>query len=72
MTMKTIQKRCIKNHVARFSNIRMYSLENNFTGEPIKKISDYSLTNGKLQVDEVAKKGHLRVHSNLWYEFDYN
>jgi hypothetical protein len=72
MSLKTIQKRCVINHLSRISNIRIYSLENGFVGELIKKISDYSLQNGKLRVDEDTHKGHLRVHSNLWYEFDYN
>lgn len=71
MTWKTIQKRVVHKHIPRISNIKVLSLENCFIRESISEIGKFSLENGKMEVDIENRKGRLRVHSNLWYEFDY-
>jgi hypothetical protein len=71
MAWKTIQKRVVHKHLSRISNIKVLCLENCFVREDISEIRKYSLDNGKMEVDIENGKGRLRVHSNLWYEFDY-
>jgi len=72
MTWKTVQKRSVNKCLCYITNIKMFTLDNNFSGEVISKIGDYSLKNGKMQINREEKKGHLHLHSNCWYEFTYN
>lgn len=71
MTWKTIAKPHVKKHAARCSNIKAFTLENSFRGDPIPGFSDYALANGKMQINPITGKGKLRLHSNCWYDFDY-
>ena len=72
MIWKTIQKRMVHKHLQYISNIQLYTLDNQFSGEFIESIGSYGLENGKMEVNVIQKKGKLRVHSNWWYHFDYN
>ena len=72
--MKTIACNRLDKFAPRFRNVRIYSLENCFTGETAKDdvycIEWARKLDAKFQVDEASGKGRARVHSNLWYEFD--
>jgi len=72
--MKTIARNRLDKYVSRFSNVRIYSLDNCFTGEAAKDdaycIEWARKLEAKFQIDEATGAGRARVHSNLWYEFD--
>jgi hypothetical protein len=71
MAWTTIQRRYARKHLPNIHNIKAFTLENSFRGEPIAAFSDYALDNGKMQIDKAAGRGKLRLHSNCWYDFDY-
>ena len=72
--MKTIARNRLDKFIPRISNVRIYSLDNSFSGETAKDDA-YSIgwarkMDAKFQHDEATGKGRARCHSNLWYEFD--
>ena len=67
--MKTIASNRIQKFLPRFANIRCYSLDNSFTGEPVTSLDFAVRVGAKFQWDG-ATKGRARCHSNLWYDFD--
>jgi hypothetical protein len=76
MTFQTIQARHAAKHLDKISNVRCYSLDNSFSGELVEdqaRAIDFALNRmgGKLQVSKTERQGKIRLHSNLWYNFDY-
>lgn len=67
--MQTVRKntKIYKNAIANAQSIKVFTLENNFIGEPVKLIDSFYLEMGKLFGDSGRYK--LHVHSNCWYEF---
>lgn len=72
--MQTIAKNRLEAFAARITNVRVYSLENNFRGEPAHSDAaaiDFARRVGaKFRFDAATRQGQARCHSNLWYEFD--
>lgn len=72
--MKTIARNRLDKFAPRFCNVRIYSLDNCFSGEAAKDdaycINWARKLDAKFQIDEATGTGRARVHSNLWYEFD--
>lgn len=71
---KTIAKNRLEQFIPRIQNVRVYSLENSFSGKHAQ--SDEAAINFAVKVgakfihDASTGTGQARCHSNLWYEFD--
>lgn len=72
--MKTIAKNRLDKFLPRIKNVRIYSLENSFTGQPAsdpqRAIEFAAKVGAKFAHDAATNTGRARCHSNLWYEFD--
>jgi hypothetical protein len=72
--MKTIAKNRVEKFAPRIRNIRSYTLENGFTGQPVpdeKRSIDFAINTGaKFSFDPETMTGKARHHSNSWFEFD--
>ncbi len=65
--MKTIPTNRIAAFLPKIKNVKVYSLDNGFKGEPSN--IDWAVKLGaKFKTD--GAKGVARCHSNLWYEFE--
>lgn len=76
MTFQTIQARHNAKHLTKISNLRCFSLENNFSGvlaDDQVRVLDFALNRlvCRMQISKDEGKGRIRAHGNLWYEFDY-
>jgi hypothetical protein len=76
MIFQTIQARHAAKHLDKISNVRCFSLDNSFSGQPVEDQAhaiDFALNRmgGKLQIAKAEGQGKIRLHSNLWYEFEY-
>jgi len=76
MTFQTIPAKFTPKHLDKISNLRCFSLDNSFSGKPVENHQDaiefaINKMDGRLQVNKTTGEGRIRLHSNLWYEFDY-
>lgn len=61
-------------HLAKISNLMLYTLDNGFKGEPVEdreRHLTHALKDSKLQIDKAAGKGIIRCSNRHWYKFDY-
>lgn len=68
--MQTIAKKTksYKSAIDSAKGIIRYDLGNDFTGKPVSSIDATSLEMGRLKKSDSGYS--LRVHSNLWYEWE--
>lgn len=68
--MKTIRKNSVEKFIKRAFNIKVYTLDNGFTGVPVNDLVWAIYLDAKFSYDSQTGTGRARLHSNCWYEFD--
>lgn len=74
---QTIQRRYQAKHLPKISGIKVYTLDNCFSGEAwqgtVEQWAEWVLGRmcGKLQVNAAEGTGRVSLHGNCWYEFIY-
>ena len=68
---RTVRKKTFPCVLARITDIKMFGPGNNFSGESINEIGNYSLSHGTMQIEKEKEMGVLRVNNTLWYEFRF-
>ena len=73
MALTTIPKNRVEAFLPRIHNVRCYSLDNAFRGQPVpngaidaRYIQRFEPKN---RFDKAAMSGTAHVHSNLWFDF---